>query len=152
MTKNSIQFKYEGATTTVGNGPIEVRRGVKQGDPLSPILFNMVLEMALSGISPELGLTVGKFGVFYLAFADDLVILSESVTGLNALLQQVATGCLCMGLEVNPSKCRPLSIKVDGAGNVPMAPRVGDTTLGAMTVRNTYKHTLALEYGIKGEL
>ena len=54
--------------------------------------------------------------------------------------------------EVNPSKCRTLSIKVDGAGNVPMAPRVGDTTLGAMTVRNTYKHTLALEYGIKGEL
>ena len=72
-------------------------------------------------------MTVGKFGVFYLAFADDLVILSESVTGLNALLQQVATGCLCMGLEVNPSKCCPLSIKVDGAGNVPMAPRVGDT-------------------------
>ena len=151
-----IRDLYEGATTTVGNGPIEVRRGVKQGDPLSPILFNMVLEMALSGISPELGLRVGRFGMFYLAFADDLVILSESVPGLETLLQQVSAGCLGVGLEVNPSKCRTLSIKVDGRRKCSYVDdtqsfRIGDIPLGSMSVTDTYTY-LGIGIGYQGRI
>lgn len=42
--------------------PIYVRRGVKQGDPMSVHLFNAVIDWALSTIDPSLGV---KFGGCY---------------------------------------------------------------------------------------
>ncbi|KAG8292719.1 hypothetical protein J6590_033141 [Homalodisca vitripennis] len=59
--------------------------GVRQGDGISPILFNFALEEALKKIKgmPE-GVKLGdKFNI--LAFADDVAILAERKRDLNRL-------------------------------------------------------------------
>ena len=40
--------------------PIACKQGVRQGDPLSSMLFNFVIDWALSSLDPQLGADVGK--------------------------------------------------------------------------------------------
>ena len=40
--------------------PLQQNRGVKQGDPLSPLLFNCVIDWALDALDLVIGLTIGK--------------------------------------------------------------------------------------------
>ena len=51
--------------------PLKQNRGVRQGDPLSPLLFNCVINWALASLDPEMGKVVGR-GPSHLAFADDV--------------------------------------------------------------------------------
>ena len=48
--RNVISDLYQGCFTTFGGATIKINRGVKQGDPLSSVLFNLVVEMALSKV------------------------------------------------------------------------------------------------------
>ncbi|NXS50874.1 PO21 protein, partial [Balaeniceps rex] len=59
--------------------PIGIRIGVKQGDPMSPILFNLSVDPLLCKLEQEgSGYQHGLKTVTTMAFADDLVLLSGS--------------------------------------------------------------------------
>ncbi|KAJ7986746.1 hypothetical protein DPEC_G00331590 [Dallia pectoralis] len=81
--------------------------GVKQGDPMSPLLFNLALDPVIAtleriGDGCPLG---GNKQVTTLAFADDLVLLSESWEGMARNLSILETFCDVTGLKVQPTKC-----------------------------------------------
>ena len=72
---------YVSRTTTLSSTdwssePIKVMRGVKQGDPLSPIIFNLVIDQLLCSLPQECGSTYNGKTVRATAFADDLVLLA----------------------------------------------------------------------------
>ena len=87
---------YTNSTTTlssngVTSAPVEVKRGVKQGDPMSCYLFNGVIDWALSSLDPLLGFPLNSTTkVSHLAFADDILLLSESPDTLQRQAQQTA--------------------------------------------------------------
>ncbi|KAE9525797.1 hypothetical protein AGLY_014023 [Aphis glycines] len=58
--------------------PFEVSTGLKQGDSLSPTLFNLALEKAIREMQIETtGITIGQHRIQVLGFADDLNILEN---------------------------------------------------------------------------
>ena len=72
-----IMNSYKGCETIITFGKslvpgIKMARGVKQGDPLSPILFNLVIDELLDNLPGDLGVTIEESRCNSLAFADDL--------------------------------------------------------------------------------
>ena len=109
---------YKSATTRIkGRGGLlgellRVTRGVRQGDPLSSVLFNFVMDWAMSFLSPAIGVELAGHVLTHLAFADDLVIFAGTRQGLNMQVNTLLEGLGLAGLEPNASKCATLSIKV----------------------------------------
>ena len=58
-----------------------VRSGTRQGCPLSPLLFNIVLEVLVTAIREEKeikGIQIGKEEVKLSLFADDMILYNEN--------------------------------------------------------------------------
>ena len=115
-----VQSLYSGTTTRLKAGgsmsdPITVRRGVRQGDPLSPLLFNYVMDWVLSDLDPQLGITLERdLRLNHLAFADDVSLITETREGAKRLAQQFESGLSEVGLLPNAKKSATLAITVDG--------------------------------------
>ncbi|NXG54087.1 PO21 protein, partial [Psilopogon haemacephalus] len=85
--------------------PIGIKNGVKQGDPMSPLLFNLCIdplieELQLSGE----GYRHEGAEVTTMAFADDLVLLSGSWEGMEKNIAIVEAFCELTGLKTQGEK------------------------------------------------
>ena len=88
------------------------KRGVKQGCPLSPTLFNLCIEPLLRKMN-SMDTDGYKWKGIYRtaqAYADDLVLISSSLDGINNLISTVESFCRFAGnMKVNASKCATLA-------------------------------------------
>jgi hypothetical protein len=65
---------------------MEVRRGVKQGDPLSPYIFNAIVNLLLTQLEQMGGFPIDTVNsIACLAFADDLLLLAKDVATTKRL-------------------------------------------------------------------
>ncbi len=110
-----VRSMYDRNTTKLNgiNGPtITITRGVLQGDPLSPILFNLVMEAVRSNLNPSIGARCGdETVVSSLLFADDVVLFGESLDGLQSNVDAFAASLRSFGLNVNARKCAAVHIR-----------------------------------------
>ena len=89
-------------------------KGVLQGNPLSPILFNVYINdlfEELSKVNKSPVTLNGKDKIFALMFADDLIILSTSEKGLQDSLNILDSYCQKWDLEVNLKKTKCMIFK-----------------------------------------
>ncbi|KAL4296842.1 hypothetical protein GQ457_12G018520 [Hibiscus cannabinus] len=102
--------------------PFAIRRGLRQGCPLSPLLFNIVSE-ALSAILKKAsvygyfkGFLIGKnaFEVSHLQFADDLILFcGASETQVRNVFRILKGFELAAGLKLNLKKTKLIGINMD---------------------------------------
>ena len=86
---------------------ISVGRGVRQGDPMSPMLFNAVVDMFMDKIDKSIGISSGSGSqekCNYIDFADDLLLLSSTDIGMKMMLKQLEGEMANVGLIMNLKK------------------------------------------------
>ncbi len=113
---HSNMIQYLAATMTDSTTRLNIRGvlfeeiamtvGVKQGDPLSPLLFNMSIDELLHSLSTHICVDIGDgFKINNQAFADDLVLMTESESDMQKLVSDCVTFLEKRGMSLNPEKC-----------------------------------------------
>lgn len=111
-----IRDLYSNSTTSlIGDrwkfAPMTPASGVKQGDLLSPFLFNLVIDNLLKALPPQIAAKIYETPINALAFADDLVLASTTREGLQELLDITDQYLRSCALSLNPAKCSVLSMQ-----------------------------------------
>uniref|UniRef100_A0A914X2I6 Reverse transcriptase domain-containing protein n=1 Tax=Plectus sambesii TaxID=2011161 RepID=A0A914X2I6_9BILA len=141
-----VQRLYDGCVTNVRTmdgltDDIPILSGVKQGCPLSPIVFNIAIEPIIRAVQRlQRGYLLHGVKHDVLAYADDLVLISGSVAGLQRMLDTTSRVATWAGLTFNPLKCA--SLHVDGKKR--RAPRtrfsIQHGTMLALGIDDFYEH------------
>jgi hypothetical protein len=90
-----------------------IQNGLKEGDALSPLLFNFALEYAISKVQKnqmELKLN-GTLQI--LAYADDVNLLGGNIDSINKNTETLNDASKEVGLEVNVEKIKYMLVSRD---------------------------------------
>ena len=89
-----------------------IGRGTRQGDPISPILFNAALEALMRRLCAKwfpqqaCGIDINGRKLTNLRFADDLLLFSHSLEGAKQMLADLMSVASRFGLEVHEDKTK----------------------------------------------
>ena len=112
---------------SVSESKIPVWCGVWQGAVLSPFIFKFCISSVLSSIPSTC--ILNSVNISYLAYADDILLISRTKKGLSLSVSTIASKLHTIGLSLNLSKCEYLSFNsnnmtplVCGSFSVPSVP------------------------------
>ena len=83
----------------------ENKTGLKKGDPLSPILFNLTLQKVIQSIKmvPS-GINIGKEQLNIFVYADDIVLIGKNEIESRKLFVEVENTARKLGLQINQKR------------------------------------------------
>ncbi len=110
----TLKSMYQDTTASVKaqnllSKPVNITRGVKQGDNLSSLLFNIYTNDIPNNMDQECKpLTLEKLSLNCLMFADDLLLLSETPEGLQKSINNLNKFCIKWQLSINVNKTKAI--------------------------------------------
>lgn len=87
---------------------IQIRRGVRQGCVMSPLLFNLYSETIFREALEELEMGIKINGVWInnIRYADDTVLIADNIEDLQELVNKIGEQSKSMGLNINIQKTK----------------------------------------------
>ena len=83
--------------------PSMLKISVRQGGVLSPSIFKICIADILNSLPTTY--LLGSSNVSYLAYADDILLISRTKSGLSASVRSISTAFSNAGLTLNADKC-----------------------------------------------
>ena len=113
---NAIKSKYSNTTSSVKLNNIftkwfDTTTGVRQGDTLSPTLFNIFLNDLITDLEQFFCIETDDFSLSVLCYADDIVILCDNEEKIQSMLNHVAEWCSKWCLKVNANKSKVMHVR-----------------------------------------
>ena len=104
-----IQMFYNNLSSCVLNNgffssPFQLERGVRQGDPLSPYLFLIAIEIIAISIRTNQnieGIKIGEDETRSLLYADDMTATLANISSVEKVIQILNDFEKCSGLKMN---------------------------------------------------
>ncbi|MDA8583201.1 reverse transcriptase family protein [bacterium] len=92
--------------------------GIRQGCPLSPYLFILVMSVMFYDIHSEVGESIKEglikgFDESEILYADDTMLVLKNDTSINTLLQAIGKESAYYGLRLNKTKCEYISMNTE---------------------------------------
>ncbi|XP_072758320.1 uncharacterized protein [Anoplolepis gracilipes] len=115
---------YDGCSTRVRaaegyTAPVPIRSGVRQGCPLSPVVFDLAIDSVLRAVTDvDAGFDLLGYRFNTFAYADDIALVAETPEGMRRLLAVAELEASSVGLRFNPAKCATLHIGAGVVGRV----------------------------------
>ena len=137
--------KWESEFTT-GRGaeafsiPVTFRRGLFQGDSLSPLLFCLCVVPLSHALQRESGLRFGTERITHLFFMDDLKVYAGSRQDLKRMLRVVDQASEAVGMALGLRKCAAVLVsqgKVKECENLAIP---NDREIGALGAEESYRY------------
>lgn len=128
-----IKHIYENATASVrlhdNTDKFNIERGVRQGDTISPKLFNAVLQYMYKQTNwDNLGVNINGERLNHLRFADDIVLIADRLDDVISMLRNLNEESRKVGLKINFPKTKIMTNLVLGEGIYIDGIRVEETT------------------------
>jgi len=107
---SSTMFEVRGVRSELSG----IGRGVRQGAPLSPVLFCLVLDAVMRAIPADVGYQLGEHRINSIAYADDVLLFAATKWDLQTSLRVVEDKAREMGLLFQWKKCSVLFLVPSG--------------------------------------
>ena len=109
---DTVASLYQGSTVTEA---IPMLSGVRQGCPLNPIFFDLVIEpLVRSAEESVAGFEVYGEKVIALAYADDFALIAADPNSMGRFLRAAKVSARALGLSFNFRKCATLHLGAKG--------------------------------------
>ena len=126
-----VQILYTQVSSCIMNGGhstgyFQIQRGVRQGDPLSPYLFLLVIEILANAIRKDnifKGFNLGENEIRQVIYADDVTIFAKDVNSVRRLEVILEMFWKISGLKVNKDKTS--IFKLNNCWNEKESPTLG---------------------------
>jgi len=114
--RESIMNSYTSLNTTIeyagSKTEVSLKRGVKQGDPLSPFIFSAIMDTLLEQLEEMKGYVIDEsHSLSALAFADDLILLANAKATAQNLLHHTEAYLNSLGMRIAAEKCASFEIR-----------------------------------------
>ncbi|KAJ4432424.1 hypothetical protein ANN_21043 [Periplaneta americana] len=105
MAETKAQVNIYGGSTEQFN----IDNGLKQGDALAPMLFNLALHWVITQTGINTNSTLFYKSVQIVGYADDLDVMGRSLTAIEEVYKDLEQGAAKIGLQINASKTKRMT-------------------------------------------